>query len=73
MVADWPPCSTPDIPLPGHLSVVDEIAWAQALAAATPQPRQPTWAEARDRKHQHERQAAAAAAIALDDYPTPPF
>jgi hypothetical protein len=67
------PVLNPDIPLPGHLSVVDEIAWAQALAAATPQPRQPTWAEARDRKHQHERQAAAAAAIALDDFPTPPF
>lgn len=29
----------PDIPLPGHFSIFDEIDWAQALAPATPRPR----------------------------------
>ena len=33
----------PDIPIPGHLNIFDEIAWAQALAPATPPHRQHTW------------------------------
>ena len=28
----------PDIPIPGHFSIFDEINWAQALAPATPKP-----------------------------------
>jgi len=57
----------PDIPLPGHFSIFEEIAWAQALAPATPQPRQHTWATAR----QTQELAAAAAARAIDE--PPPF
>jgi len=33
----------PDIPLPGHFSIFDEIDWTQALAPATPKPRQHLW------------------------------
>ena len=37
----------PDIPLPGHFSIFEEIAWAQALAPTAPPPRQYTWANPR--------------------------
>jgi hypothetical protein len=56
----------PDIPLPGHLSIFDEIDWSQALAPATSPPRQHTFATARSRQNQ------PATAAALDDAP-PPF
>ena len=34
----------PDIALPGHLNIFDEIGWAQTLAPTTPPPTQFTWA-----------------------------
>lgn len=62
----------PDIPLPGHLNILDQIDWTQTLAPATPQPRPHTWATAR--ANQDRRQAAAAAAATrTHDYPPPPF
>jgi len=33
----------PDIPLPGHINILDRIGWAQALAPATPKPRAHQW------------------------------
>ena len=38
------PAINPDIPLPGHFSIFDHLDWTQALAPATPQPPQHTWA-----------------------------
>ena len=58
----------PEIPLPGRFSMFDEIGWAQALAPATPQPRQHTWTTARS----NQDQLATAAALAFEDAP-PPF
>ena len=58
----------PDIPLSGRFSMFDEIGWAQALAPATPQPRQHIWTTARSIQDQ----LATAAALAVDDAP-PPF
>ena len=40
------PAINPDIPLPGHFSIFDELDWGQALAPATPPPQQHTWANA---------------------------
>jgi hypothetical protein len=57
----------PDIPLPGHLSVFDELDWAQTLAVATPKPRQHTWATAQD------TQTSVEGAVAIDDEALPPF
>ena len=59
----------PDIPIPGRFSIFDEIGWAQALAPATPQPRQHTWAAAQ----LSQKQLAAAAAAAIDEDAPPPF
>jgi len=58
----------PDIPIPGRFSMFDEIGWAQALAPATPQPRQHIWTTARSSQDQ----LATAAALVFDDAP-PPF
>jgi len=33
----------PEVPLPGHINILDQINWAQALAPATPKPRQHQW------------------------------
>jgi hypothetical protein len=33
----------PDIPQPGHINILDQINWAQALAPATPKPRAHQW------------------------------
>jgi hypothetical protein len=33
----------PDLPLPGHINIFDQINWAQALAPATPKPRAHQW------------------------------
>jgi len=63
------PVLNPDIPAPGHLNVFDEIGWAHALAPATPQPAQHTWATARPDQNQR----PTAADVAIDDYPPPPF
>jgi hypothetical protein len=62
----------PDIPLPGHLNILDQIDWAQALAPATPRPAQHTWATARANQNRLAAEAATAAALATDD-PPPPF
>lgn len=73
-----------DIPLPGRFSTLAEIAWAQALAPATPTPRQHTWATTRldqdphaaTTRHDRDQLAATATAtarVAIDDYPPPPF
>ena len=56
------PATNPDIPLPGHFSIFDEIEWGQALAPAVPPPPQHTWAS--DAISQKQRAAAAAAAAA---------
>ena len=61
------PVLNPDVPPPGRLSIFDEIRWAQALAPVTPEPRQHTWATARN------NQALVAAAVAVDDNAPPPF
>lgn len=37
----------PDIPLPGHVSIFEQIDWARALAPAVPQPQQHTGATVR--------------------------
>jgi len=44
----------PDIPLPGHISLFEEIAWARVLAPTTPPPTQYTYATTR-----HESQESA--------------
>jgi hypothetical protein len=66
------PLINPDIPLPGHINILDEINWHQALAPATPQLPPHTWATAQANQ---DRLAAArtAAEAATDDYPPPPF
>ena len=33
----------PDIPLPGHINILDRIGWAQDLAPVTPKPRAHQW------------------------------
>ncbi len=33
----------PDVPLPGHINIFDQIDWAQALVPATPKPREHPW------------------------------
>ena len=38
------PAINPDIPLPGHFSIFDQIDWTQALGPATPQLPHHTWA-----------------------------
>jgi hypothetical protein len=66
----------PDIPLPGHFNLLDEIDWHQTLAPATPQPPPHTWAVAhanQNRRAAAAASAAAAADVAIDDYPPPPF
>jgi hypothetical protein len=65
------PAINPDIPLPGHFSIFDEIDWGQALAPATPALPQHTWGTpALDQKH---RTTVAATTPGSDDYPPPPF
>jgi len=68
------PMINPDIPLPGHLNILDHIDWSQALAPATPQPPLPTppTATATARANQQQKHAAGVAA-ATDEFPPPPF
>ena len=40
------PVINPEIPLPGHFTIFEEIAWAEALAPAKPPPTQYTYASA---------------------------
>jgi hypothetical protein len=54
----------PDIPLPGHFSLFDELGWAQALAPATPRPRQHTWAT--PLSDQRQRALATATPVSRD-------
>jgi len=58
----------PDIPLPGHFNLLDEIDWRQALTPATPQPPPHTWAVAHANQNRR-----ATTGVAIDDYPPPPF
>ena len=55
----------PDIPLPGHLSTFEEIAWAQALTTATPTPPPHQWPTGRT------SQQSAQPPASVDD--PPPF
>ncbi len=41
----------PDIPMPGHLNIFDEIDWAQTLAPATVQRPQHQWKPEPNKKH----------------------
>ncbi|MEP7368704.1 MAG: HNH endonuclease signature motif containing protein [Dermatophilaceae bacterium] len=65
----------PDIPLPGHFSIFEEMDWSQTLAPATPALPQHTWAvAATGRKERAAANAATAVAdAATDGYPPPPF
>jgi hypothetical protein len=69
------PVANPDIPLPGHLSVFDELGWAQTLAPATPPPRQHTWATPQDTRVLLPATATITArnAAAVDDGAPPRF
>jgi hypothetical protein len=56
----------PDIPLPGHFNIFDQIDWSQTLAPATPAPpphQWPTWLT----------QETPATTIPSDDEAPPPF
>ena len=69
----------PDIPLPGKINIFDEIGWAQALAPATPTPRQHTWATTPPSQEEATTTTTTTttttdtATAAIDDYPPPPF
>jgi hypothetical protein len=67
------PATNPDIPLPGHLSIFDELDWGQALAPATPPPPQHTWADAAISQKQRTTTATATTTTTpgLNDYPPP--
>jgi len=70
------PVLNPGIPLPGHVSILDEIDWARALAPTPPRSREHTWAAARKGQTpaaaRHSRVMVAAADVPDDDVP-PPF
>jgi len=61
----------PDIP--GHLSIFDEIGWAQALAPATPTQRQHQWPVKRAVGTQRPSQDRPAVTVAPADEAPPPF
>ncbi|MHB8274775.1 MAG: HNH endonuclease signature motif containing protein, partial [Dermatophilaceae bacterium] len=63
----------PDIPLPGHLNIFEEIAWAQALAPATPTQRQHQWPLTRAVGTQRPSQDRPAVTVAPADEAPPPF
>ena len=44
------PAINPDIPMPGHFSIFDEMDWAHALAPATPIRRQHEWKPAKTKR-----------------------
>ena len=67
------PATNPDIPLPGHFSIFDELDWGQALAPATPSPPQHTWASAAMSQKGRLTTATATTTPGVDDYPPPPF
>jgi len=54
------PVINPEIPLPGHFSILDHIDWTQALAPATPQPPPHTWATTQTNQKQREANPTAA-------------
>jgi len=56
----------PEIPLPGHLSIFDEIDWAQTLAPANPAPPPHQWPT-------HITQEEPAASNTVDNEAPPPF
>jgi hypothetical protein len=61
------PVINPDIPLPGHFSILDHIDWTQALAPATAQLPEHTWETAEANRRQRE------ANMAPRDPGPPPF
>jgi hypothetical protein len=63
----------PDIPLPGHLSVVDEIAWASALAPASTSPPQHRWPAPRVKGTPSLSQDRSPATLAARRDAPPPF
>jgi hypothetical protein len=63
----------PDIPLPGHLSVLDEVAWAHALAPAIPIASQHRWPLPRPNGTRLVRQDRPPATMSLPDEASPPF
>ena len=67
------PATNPEIPLPGHFSIFDEIERGQALAPAVPPPPQHTWASAAISQKKRATAAAATTTPSIGDYPAPPF
>jgi hypothetical protein len=68
------PATNPDIPLPGHFSIFDELDWGQALAPAIPPTPHHTWASAAiGQKQRLTRAIAAATTPGVHDFPPPPF
>ena len=61
----------PDIPLPGHFSIFDHLAWSEALLDGTPPP-ELTWSPGPNGGHQLRPTATSTTATA-EDYPPPPF
>ena len=63
----------PDIPLPGHFSIFDHLAWSEALLDASPPP-EFTYASSHHHDEQHATTATSTAdSAAVEDYPPPPF
>jgi hypothetical protein len=67
------PATNPDIPLPGHFSIFDELDWGEALAPATPPPPQHTWANAAFSQKQRLTATTTTTTPGADNYPPPPF
>ena len=64
----------PDVPLPGRLSIFDEIDWAQTLRPAIPERPRHTWATSRTNQSRRTRdQATTGPAATVESYPPPPF
>jgi hypothetical protein len=67
------PAVNPDIPLPGHLSIFDQLDWGQALAPATPGPPDHTRASAAPGQKPTPTATATTTTPGNEDYPPPPF
>ncbi|MEP7036382.1 MAG: hypothetical protein ABI934_12395, partial [Actinomycetota bacterium] len=70
----------PEIPLPGHLSIFEQIAWAKALAPVTPQACQhansgpaPSPSQLATAIQTTNTASSAPSAPATGEYPPPPF
>jgi len=60
------PAVNPDIPLPGHFSIFDQLDWGQTLAPATPGPTRATPAPS-------QKPPTTPTPPGDEDYPPPPF